>query len=86
MLTTYHQETLLIWGDEYAWIGLLQDSVGQVGDARGVDDPDEVELGAPGLQAVQRAGAATQHHRDQADDELIEQTRSGGPAGRSTPP
>src|SRR5215218_10883376 len=63
----------LSWGDEHVWIGLLQDSVAQVGDARGVDDPDQVKLGAPGLQTVQRAGAATQHHRDQADDELIEQ-------------
>ena len=42
-------------------------------DAWGVDDPDEVELDAPGLQTVQRAGAATQHHRHQADHELIEQ-------------
>ena len=42
-------------------------------DAWGVDDSDKVELDTPGLQTVQRAGAATQHHRHQADDELIEQ-------------
>jgi hypothetical protein len=45
-----------------------------VRDAWGVDNPDQVELDAPGLQTVQRAGAAAQHHRHQADDELVEQT------------
>src|SRR6266540_433644 len=54
--------------------GLLHDSVRQVGDARGVDDPHEVELDAPGLEAVQRASAATKHDRHQVDDELVEQS------------
>jgi len=40
MLPTHHQEPLLIWRDEHAWIGLPQVSVGQVRDARGVDDSD----------------------------------------------
>jgi hypothetical protein len=73
MLTTHHQETLLLWGDEHAWIGLLHDSVGQVPDARGIDDSDQVKLDAPGLQTVQRPGAATQHHRHQTDNQLVEQ-------------
>jgi hypothetical protein len=73
MLTTHHQETPLIWGDEPASIGLLHDSVGQVRDARGVDDSDQVELDAPGLQTIQRAGAATQHYRHQTDNQLVEQ-------------
>ena len=53
MLT--YQETALSWGDEPAWIGLLQDSVGQVGDARGVDDPDQADdklIEQTGLEAL----------------------------------
>ena len=42
----------------------------------GVDDSDQVKLDAPGLQALQWAGPVTQHHRHQADDELIEQAGS----------
>jgi hypothetical protein len=43
-------------------------------DAGGVHDADQVKLDAPGFQTLQRAGAATQHHRHQTDDELVQQT------------
>jgi hypothetical protein len=42
------RETELNWGDEHASVRLFDDSVGQVRDARGADNPDEVELDAPG--------------------------------------
>jgi hypothetical protein len=42
----------------------LHHSLGQVRDSRCVDHPDEVELHAPGLEAVQRARTAVEHDRD----------------------
>src|SRR6266511_5044257 len=52
-------------------IGLLDDSIVEMGDAWGVDDPDEVQCHAPGFETVQQADAATQYHGDQADDQLV---------------
>jgi hypothetical protein len=54
-------------------MGLSQDLVCQMCNAGGVDDAAQVELDAPGLESIQRAGAVTQHHRHQTDDELVQQ-------------
>jgi hypothetical protein len=54
-------------------MGLPQDLVRQMRNAGGVDDAAQVELDAPGLESIERAGAVTQHHRHQTDDELVQQ-------------
>jgi hypothetical protein len=47
-----------------------------MGDAGGVDDPDEVQRHASRFQTVKQSDAAAQHNGDQADDQLVHQTNA----------
>jgi hypothetical protein len=52
---------------------LLDDPIGQVRNARGVDDPDDFQVCGAGLQAIEQPDTAAEEGRHQFDGEFVEQ-------------